>query len=76
MPTYTLKNIKTGEIKDRFISISKMEELTSSGEYTQIIGAVNTVSGVGNQLRNTPEGFKDVLREVKRKSPMSTMEIN
>lgn len=76
MPTYTLKEIKTGIVSDVFVTISRMEELTNSGEYEQIIGSPTIVTGVGNPLKNTPEGFKDVLREVKLKSPMATMEIN
>jgi hypothetical protein len=76
MPTYTLKEIKTGITSQVFISISRMEELVASGEYTQIIGAPKIVTGVGNPLKNTPNGFKDILREVKKKSPKATMEIN
>ncbi len=76
MPTYTLKEIKTGITSQVFISISRMEELVASGEYTQIIGAPKIVTGVGNPLKNTPNEFKDILREVKKKSPKATMEIN
>ena len=76
MPTYNLKNVKTGETSERFISISKMEELTQSGEYIQIVGSPMIVTGVGNPLKATPDGFKDILSEVKRTSPKSTMEIN
>ncbi len=76
MPTYTLKEIKTGITSQVFISISRMEELVASGEYTQIIGAPKIVTGVGNPLKNTPNEFKDILREVKNKSPKATMEIN
>jgi hypothetical protein len=76
MPTYTLKEIKTGITSEVFISISRMEELIASGEYTQIIGAPKIVTGVGNPLKNTPNEFKDILREVKKTSPKATMEIN
>jgi hypothetical protein len=31
---------------------------------------------VGNPLSKTPDAFKDVLRNVKDKSPHATMEIN
>jgi hypothetical protein len=76
MPTYTLKELKSGITSDVRISISRMEELTSSGEYEQIVGSPTIVTGVGSPLKNTPDGFKDVLKEVKRKSPAATMEIN
>jgi hypothetical protein len=76
MPTYTLKEIKTGITSEVFISISRMEELIASGEFTQIIGSPKIVTGVGNPLKNTPNEFKDILREVKKTSPKATMEIN
>jgi hypothetical protein len=76
MPTYTLKEIKTGITSEVFLSISRMEELVASGEYTQILGSPKIVTGVGSQLKNTPNEFKDILKEVKRKSPKATMEIN
>ena len=76
MPTYSLKEVATGIISEVFISISRMEELVSSGEYEQIIGSPTIVTGVGNPLKNTPSGFKDVLKQVKKNSPKATMEIN
>jgi hypothetical protein len=76
MPTYTLKEIKTGITSEVFLSISRMEELVASGEFTQIIGSPKIVTGVGSPLKNTPNEFKDILREVKNKSPKATMEIN
>ena len=53
-----------------------MEELVASGEYVQVIGSPRIVTGVGSSLKNTPNEFKDILKEVKRKSPKATMEIN
>jgi len=76
MPTYTLKEIKTGITSEVFLPISRMEELVASGEYVQIIGSPKIVTGVGSPLKNTPNEFKDILREVKGKSPKATMEIN
>jgi hypothetical protein len=76
MPTYTLREIKTGIISEVFLPISRMEELVASGEYVQIIGSPKIVTGVGSSLKNTPNEFKDILKEVKRKSPKATMEIN
>jgi|LWDU01.1.fsa_nt_gi hypothetical protein len=76
MPLYDLKNNETGEIVEKVLTISKMEELTGSGVWSQIVGAPHIVSGVGNPLSKTPDAFKDVLRNVKDKSPHATMEIN
>ena len=76
MPTYTLKEIKTGITSEVFLPISRMEELVASGEYVQIIGSPKIVTGVGSPLKNTPNELKDILKEVKRTSPKATMEIN
>lgn len=76
MPTYTFKNTKTDEIFDKFISISEMEEMVESGDFVQIIGSPKIVAGVGNPYKKTPEGFKDILRNVKHTMPGADMEIN
>jgi|LWDU01.1.fsa_nt_gi hypothetical protein len=76
MPLYTFKNIETGEVKDIVLSISAMIEMATSGKYVQIIGAPNIVTGAGNPLKNTPSAFKDILKEVKKKSPMATLETD
>ena len=75
MPTYTFKNTNTEEVFDKFVSISAMEEMVGSGDFVQIIGAPQIVAGVGNPHKKTPEGFKDILRNVKATQPGATMEI-
>jgi hypothetical protein len=76
MPTYTFKNTNTEEVFDKFTTIAEMEEMLQSGEFIQIIGSPKIVSGVGNPYKNTPDGFKDVLRAVKKNNPGCGMEIN
>ena len=76
MPTYTFKNTNTEEVFDKFTTIAEMEEMVESGEFVQIIGAPKIVAGVGNPYKKTPEGFKDVLRDIKHTHPGATMEIN
>lgn len=68
MPTYTMKNKKTGEVNDMFISISKMEEMTSSGEWEQIIGSPNLVTHVNGTLSKAGSGWSDLLKGVKKGS--------
>jgi hypothetical protein len=71
MPTYTMKNKETGEIKDMFLSISKMEELKEEGEWEQIIGSPKIVSGVGGHgaaISKAGTGWKDLLGRVKKGS--------
>ena len=50
MPTYDLKNTKTGEIKEYVVSISKKEEMVSSGEYEQLHTSVNPDNFLSRQF--------------------------
>lgn len=69
MPTYDLKNTKTGEEKEFLISISKKEEMVESGEWVQVHkGATTIVSDVGGLLSKTDDGFKDLLKNIKKHS--------
>lgn len=60
-----MKNKETGEIKDFIMSFSEREEFLKSGEWTQILSAPLIVSGVKTALRQTDEGWKDTLRNIK-----------
>jgi hypothetical protein len=64
MPTYTFKNVKTNEVFDKFVSISKMESMVESGEFVQIIGSPLIVDGVGELHGKTDDGFKEVLQKI------------
>ena len=67
MPTYDLKNIKTGEVKEMFISIAKKEELVASGEWKQVIlGAPAPVTHTGNIINKTSGDWKDLLKKIKK----------
>jgi|APSaa5957512535_1039671.scaffolds.fasta_scaffold07325_6 hypothetical protein len=66
MPTYTLRHIESGVTEDRFLSISKMEELTSpQGGYEQLIGAPKIIYEKGDTLSRTDSGWNDVLKKIK-----------
>lgn len=69
VPTYSLKNTKTNEIEELFMSISKMEELVKSGEYTVVIttppGDLGHRDGI---LSKTDNGWKEMLGRIKRNS--------
>ena len=66
MPTYDMKHIKTGEVTEMIISISKMTEMVESGEWTnQINSAPQMVTGVGSVLSKTSSDWKDKLKQIK-----------
>ena len=66
MPTYDMQNIKTGEVTEMIISISKMTEMVESGEWAnQINSAPKMVTGVGSVLSKTSGDWKDKLKPIK-----------
>ena len=73
MPTYDLKNIKTGEVKEMFLTISKKEEMLASGEWEQkILGAPATVTHTGNIVNKTSGDWKNLLENIKKGSGGNT----
>ena len=69
MPTYDLKNMKTGEVDEYIISISKKEEMVSSGEYEQVhLGTAELVTHTGGILSTTSGDWRDLLKRVKKGS--------
>jgi len=65
MPTYTMKNNTTGEIKEMTLSLSERESLIQSGEYTQQLSTPSFVSARHGTLRQAGDGWKEVLSRVK-----------
>lgn len=77
MPTYTIRNIATGEEKDEFFTSysAKEEWLAANPEYDSIIRtAPGLHSGAGLGLRKIDNGFKDLLGVMKKNNPRSTIE--
>lgn len=69
MPTYDIRIVETGEEKEVICSISEKEEKVASGEWEQVHkGTAELVTHVGGTLKQTSEGWKDVLRQTKRYS--------
>ena len=65
MPTYTMKNASTGELKDMILSLSERETLLAEGEWTQVLSTANFISNATGTLRQAGDGWKEVLSKVK-----------
>ena len=64
-----MKNIKTGEIEEMIISISKKEEMVASGDWEQKhLGVSALVTHTGNIVNKTSGDWKDLLKAVKKGS--------
>ena len=69
MPTYDLKNTKTGEVDEHIISISKKEEMVSSGEYEQVhLGTADLVTHTDGILSKTSGDWRNFLTRMKKGS--------
>jgi hypothetical protein len=73
MPTYDFLNTETGEVEERFMSLSQREQfLKENPHMQQMIGATATVSGV-SITGKIPDGFKEVLAKVSENHKQSSV---
>ena len=71
MPTYDLRNTKTGEVEEHIVSIAKKEEMVASGDYDQVHTSFNEnhiITQHGGTLRNTSGDWRDLLSRMKKGS--------
>ena len=75
MPLYVLENIKTKESFQELCSWNQLQEiLASNPEYKLLPAAPAIVSGVSGRYK-TDEGFKDILRTIKKRHRNSTIDV-
>lgn len=66
MPMYTLRDTATAHEWDVVCSYEELQLiLNEMPDVIQKLSAPKIVSGVGNIINKTPDGFKDVLGRVK-----------
>ena len=68
MPTYTMKNVETGEIQDMILTLAEREELLNSGAYVQQLATPGFVSMAGGTLSKTSTDWRDLLKKIKKGS--------
>lgn len=66
MPTYKIKNTDTEEEFEVFCSYNDYKKLLDeNSNYKRIYGAPSLLSGTKDTLSRTPDGFRDVLKNMK-----------
>ena len=66
MPTYTLKDNKTGDTWEFFGSYEELQiALDEMPNVSQVLSAPKIVSGTGSLLSKTDDGWKENLKRIK-----------
>ena len=74
MPTYRLKNLKTGKVYEDFMSISDMEKLKDDKNIKLMTPTqMNIVSSVGSVDSHTDNGWKENMARISEAHPSSPL---
>lgn len=74
MPTYTFKNKDTEEVWEQFMSISSRETfLAENSNIESVVSPVFLGDPVRQGLKKPDSGFREILKEIKRKNIRSNI---
>ena len=74
MPIYQYKNEETGEVTDKLMSISTMEQFDIDNPHMKkIIHAPALGDAMRLGVRKIDDGFNDILKSIKKDNPGSTI---
>jgi len=75
LPTYTIRNKKTGKEHDEFMSISEMETYIKDHPEEEVMCGAPRIGYTFNRLK-PDQGFKDRLREIKKAHPLGNVNVD
>lgn len=77
MPTYVFKNTETGEIFEKILKMSELDEYKLNNPTHQRHHDSESIPAVADPVRvgvrKTDSGFKEVLQKIHEKTPGSTL---
>ena len=68
MPTYVLRNNKSGEEYEVNCSYSDLEDYLAHPDIQQVIKAPSMITQHGSTIGKTSEGWRDLLKSIKKGS--------
>jgi len=69
MPLYNIKNKKTEEVKEIFLKSNDRESyFEENPDWFQMLSTPNFITQNGSTLAKTSDGFKDLLKGIKKGS--------
>lgn len=75
MPSYEFRNTKTGDVIEKFCSVSTRDQMVGSGEWEMYHSG--SAAAVGDPVRmgmKKPDaGFRDRLKEIQKKHPRGSI---
>lgn len=75
MPLYVIRNTETDELHEELCSWDRLQSfLKDNPTFVLEPAAPAIISGASGRMR-TDDGFKDVLREIKKRNPGSTVNV-
>ena len=73
MPSYNFIDENTGEVHEIVMRMSELDDFKKENpNMKQKLTATTIIGGTSTSSGKLPEGFKDTLREMKKKHPKST----
>ena len=69
MPIYDFKDLTSGEVYTKMMSIADMEEYVKDKNIQQVLSAPKIVSHVGGTLKHAGNGWKEVQDKIKSGLP-------
>ena len=67
MPTYSFRNTETEDVFDKFMSIAAREQYLIDNPLLETVVTAPGVTGELTSRMKPDQGFRDVLREIKKK---------
>ena len=72
MPLYDFKNLETGEVESKMMSIADMIEYVKDPNIQQVVGAPKIIGEVSGSVgRKAGDGWKEVQQRIKSGLPPS-----
>ena len=68
MPTYTMKNLETDEVREMFMSLSERENLLATGKFKQELATPGFVTMPGGTLSKTSGDWRNLMTKIKKEA--------
>ena len=68
MPTYTMKNLETDEVREMILSLSERENLLATGKFKQELATPGFITMPGGTLSKTSGDWRNLMTKIKKEA--------